>query len=110
MSTEKELPLVGKTFKYSDSKGHTANITFKKDNTVNGFAGVNNFFGEFRTSSDMIIFSNMGATKKAGSPDAMKFEDKFLSVLSHTNRFYEIGKTLTLFNGDMPILTLKLSE
>lgn len=107
---EKELPLVGKTYRYSDLKGHTAKITFNKDNTVNGFSGVNRFFGEFRTSGDMIAFARMGATKMAGPPDAMKFEDRFLKILSQTNRFYEIGRNLTLFNADMPVLTLKIVE
>ena len=107
---EMAVPLVGKTYKFSDSKGHYAVITFNKDNTLNGFSGVNRFFGKFRTSSDMIVFSQMGSTKMAGHPEAMKFEDKFTGILSKTNRFYEIGRNLTLFNGDMPLATLKLSE
>lgn len=110
VAPETELPLVGKTYRFSDSKGHYATITFNKDNTVNGFSGVNRFFGEFRTASDMISFGKMGSTRMAGHPEAMKFEDKFIGILSKTNRFYEIGRNLTLFNGDMPLATLKLTE
>ena len=110
VSPAEELPLLGKTYKFSDSKGHVATVTFNRDNTMNGFSGVNRFFGEFRTASDMIAFANMGSTKMAGHPEAMKFEDKFIKILSKTNRFYEIGRNLTLFNGDMPLATLKLTE
>jgi heat shock protein HslJ len=110
VSQEPELPLAGKTYKFKNAKGLSATITFNKDKTINGFSGVNRFFGEFRAAGDRIIFARMGSTKMAGSPEAMKFEDKFIKALSKADRFCEIGRTLTLFSGDMPILTLKTAE
>lgn len=110
IADNKELPLVGKTYKISDSKGNSARITFNANKTINGFSGVNRFFGEFRTAGDNIIFDRMGMTKMAGAPEAMSFEDKFIKALTQTDRFYEIGHTLTFFSGDMPVLTLKLAE
>ncbi len=110
-STDKEnLPLVGKTYKLVSSKGYSATITFNKDKTFNGFSGVNRFFGEFRTAGDNIVFDRMGSTKMAGPPEAMKFEDKFIRALGRATRFYEIGRNLTFFNGDMPLITLKIAE
>ena len=108
ISPDERLPLVGRTYKFSDSKGYYGTISFNKDNTVNGFSGVNRFFGKYKVAGDNIIFSQMGSTKMAGHPEAMKFEDKFISVFSRTGRFYEIGRTLTLFDGEMPLMTLKL--
>ena len=105
-----DLPLVGKTYKLLSAKGYYATITFNKDKTVNGFSGVNRFFGEFRIAGDNIVFDRMGSTKMAGHPEAMKFEDRFINALSRANRFYEIGRNLTFFNGDIPLITLKIAE
>ena len=110
ISPEEELPLVGKTYKVHDRNGHYATISFNKDNTVNGFSGVNRIFGNYRAVGDVILFSQLGSTKMAGHPEAMKFEDKFISVLARTGRFCEIGSSLTFFDGEMPLMTLKMIE
>ncbi len=107
---EEVHPLHGKTFQLADAKGHKAMMTFNADGNVNGNSGVNRFFGQYKTAGDQIIFYQMGSTKMAGAPDAMKFEDNFMGKLGKVNRFFIVGRNLTFFAGDIPVLTMKLAE
>lgn len=99
-----------RNFELRDMFGHKATVTFKDDGTFNGFAGVNRFFGNYKLSGDRINFNGMGATKMAGPPAAMKFEDKFLKAFVQADRCTFIGNAFTLYKGEIPLLTLKAIE
>lgn len=99
-----------RNFELRDMFGHRATVTFKDDGTLNGFAGVNRFFGKYKLDGDKITFAQMGATKMAGPPAAMRFEDKFLQAFAKADRCTFIGNAFTLYKGELPLITLKLVE
>lgn len=99
-----------RNFEIKDMFGNRASISFKPDGTVNGFAGVNRFFGKYKINGNNIRFEQMGATKMAGSPAAMRFEDKFLQALAKADRCTLIGNTFTLYEGEKPLITLSVVE
>lgn len=64
-----------------------SDITFEKqsDNSysVNGYSGVNSYFGDVTISGTKIKpGTNFGSTKMAGDPASMTFEDNFLKCLT----------------------------
>ena len=66
---------------------------------VNGFAGVNRFFGAYRLSGDAIQLGPLGMTMMAGPESAMQLERDFTAALNSADRWeIEAGK-LTLFQG-----------
>lgn len=56
--------------------------------SVNGNSGVNTFFGDVIIKDGKVTVSDkMASTKMAGSPEAMEFEDLFLSCLTGADDF-----------------------
>lgn len=64
-----------------------SDITFEKQSdtlySVNGYSGVNSYFGDVTvTGSKIKPGTNFGSTKMAGDPASMTFEDNFLKCLT----------------------------
>lgn len=57
------------------------------DTQATGTAVVNNFFSLVKIDENKLSVSNIGATRKAGSPDMMKLEQHFFASLIKTDRF-----------------------
>jgi heat shock protein HslJ len=66
------------------------------DSSVKGFAGCNNFFGQFETIDDALTFSAMGSTMMA-CPEGMDTEQGFFTTLGATTRYRINGLILELY-------------
>jgi len=73
------------------------------ESKVQGFAGCNNFFGQFETADDSLTFSAMGATMMA-CPEGMDTEQGFLAALGATARYEISGLFLQLYDSDNQLL------
>jgi heat shock protein HslJ len=67
---------------------------------VSGNASVNNYTAPWLAYGGRIIISDGIATKKAGAPDMMEQEDKFLKFLPGVVRFVLHKGGLMLINRD----------
>jgi copper homeostasis protein (lipoprotein) len=74
-----------------------------EDSRAHGFAGCNNFFGQFETADDSLAFSAMGATMMA-CPEGMDTEQGFLAALGATARYEISGLFLELYDADNKLL------
>ncbi len=79
-------------------------VQFKMDNTVNGFSGCNNFFGNYQMEGKAITIGPLASTRKM-CRDKMAAERTFLNALQSVNTFEFDGKVLTLLNGSGTVLT-----
>lgn len=71
-------------------------VTLKfTDNSVNGFAGCNNYNGTYQQQKNRLTISNIASTKKACAPPQMQIEQEFLAALSNVQQ-YEVAK-----NGEL---------
>ena len=63
--------------------------------TVNGFSGINRFMGGTKIVGTTITPGNLATTRMAGSPEASKIEDLFLSIINHGGNYsiFEESKT-----------------
>jgi heat shock protein HslJ len=80
-------------------------LTFESDDRVAGFAGVNRFFGAvaFKNAANSSVhfdISGIGATRMAGTPELMRFESVFLSMLDATDSY-------TISDGGELMLSVK---
>lgn len=66
--------------------GSPITISFT-DTQATGTAGVNNFFSLVKIEDDKLTVSNVGATRKAGSPDMMNLEQHFFATLIQADHF-----------------------
>ena len=76
------------------------------DSAVQGFAGCNNFFGQYSGTGDILTFSGLGSTMMA-CPEGMDTEVAFLQVLGKTNRAVIDGKYLQLYVEDRLLARLE---
>jgi copper homeostasis protein (lipoprotein) len=77
-----------------------------EESRVRGFAGCNNFFGQFETEGNALSFSAIGATMMACS-DGMDTEQAFQSVLGATTWYQISGLFLELYTGDQLLARLE---
>lgn len=88
----------GKTYSmvapYKDSQ-----ITIIIDSgKINGFAGVNRYFGTIEVIGNTIKISNIGRTKMAGQDKLMKIEEDYIKSLEASNKINLKGKELRIGN------------
>ena len=76
------------------------------DSGVKGFAGCNNFFGQFETVDDALSFSAMGSTMMA-CPDGMEIEQDFFAALGAATRYRISGSFLELYADDQLLARLE---
>jgi len=78
-------------------------ITLLPSNRVAGFAGVNRYFGSYKTAENNRIewtAPGMGSTMMAGAPDRMSLETQFLKALSSTTVMTVDGPLLRFESAD----------
>ena len=108
--------LIGTYWKLSKLKGEMVNtpegmkeahmILAGAESRVHGNAGCNNFFGQFKTSENTLVFSAMGSTMMA-CPQAMDTERSFLAALGATTRYKISGLFLKLYAEDQLLAQLE---
>ncbi len=105
--TEKQITLNNK-WKVISMKGINdlkINPTIKFDNVekkISGFAGCNNFFGNYDPESGKLDFSKMGMTRKM-CPD-MSVENTFINLLRDTSYYKIEDKKLSFYNANDEVL------
>lgn len=75
---------------------------FFNENGINGNAGINNYFGNYKITGNIIEIAGIGATKMAGSQNLMKIETEYLSLLEKVKKMKMIDErslVLTTENG-----------
>jgi len=70
------------------------------DNRITGFTGVNRFFGGYAKEGDQLFGKNIGMTLRAGPPERMELERKYVSALQVVTKYQLGDKRLTLDDGD----------
>lgn len=70
----------------------------KQDNSIKGFSGCNNFFGNSSISNNTLQFSQIGSTLMM-CPN-MELEKKIFQTLEKTNRYKIYGEYLYLYTKD----------
>jgi heat shock protein HslJ/membrane-bound inhibitor of C-type lysozyme len=78
--------------------GSNVTVTFHADGKVSGIASVNNYTAPWMAYGNKIIISDGISTKKAGLPDMMDQEDRFLEFLRGVDRFIVQKDCLRLIN------------
>ncbi len=95
--------LNGKTVTAPEGMKEVNMILASEESKVRGFAGCNNFFGQFESADGSLAFSAMGATMMA-CPEGMDTEQGFLAALGATARYEISGLFLELFDADDQLL------
>jgi putative lipoprotein len=80
--------------------GSDVTVTFNADGKVSGNASVNNYTAPWLAYGDKIIIAGGVSTRKAGTPDMMEQEDRFLKFLPGVVRFVLHRGGLRLINKD----------
>jgi len=75
-------------------------IKFSADNTVSGFAGCNNFSGEYTLSGEEMKFGPMVTTRKACGAALGEQEYSFLTLLNAVDRARLVEGELHLLSID----------
>ena len=108
--------LIGTYWKLVELNGETVNtpegmkeahmILAGAESRAHGNAGCNNFFGQFKTSENTLVFSAMGSTMMA-CPQAMDTEHGFLAALGATTRYEISGLFLKLYAEEQLLARLE---
>lgn len=80
-------------------------LTFAADGRAVGHAGVNRYFATYeRGDTGRLSFAAIGSTRMAGSPDAMRQEQRYLDTLGRIDRYALRDGRLTLYVGEDEVL------
>lgn len=92
--------LEGKNITFTRNQKREIYITLKQnENKVTGFAGCNNFFGEYSLEEgDGIKFKKIATTRKF-CPDIVVNESKFLKTLELADNYTIKNNLLTLYDS-----------
>lgn len=71
----------------------------KQDNSIKGFSGCNNFFGNSVVSMDTLQFSKIGSTLMMC--DYIKLETELFQIFEKTNRYKIYGEYLYLYTDQV---------
>lgn len=96
-----DVKWVVKELNGQDVSGDNLHFTFHEDGKVTGYAGCNNFFGQYTAATGGIQFEQFGATKMACAESAMDLELELFEVFNNTSfvRFDNSG-ALVIQAGD----------
>lgn len=92
------VELNGVTLPDADDNSRPTLIFNTAQNRIGGYSGCNNFFGNYQLKGKTIIFSEIGATKRACIGVGDKLERAMLSVLRNANAVKIDGDILQLLN------------
>jgi heat shock protein HslJ len=67
---------------------------------IDGYTGVNRFFGKFAEVGEKLFGDGIGMTRRAGSPEAMKLETDYLKALQSVTKHRVEEEHLILENDD----------
>ncbi len=73
-------------------------LLIKHDNSIKGFSGCNNFFGNSSTSNDTLKFNQIGSTLMIC--ENMEIEKVYFQALEKTNRYKIYGEYLYLYRKE----------
>jgi len=90
----------GKEAVVSPIAGTDLTALFEKANQLTGFAGVNNYSGEYKVDGAKITVGPLASTKMAGDPALMEQETLFLAALGSAATYSLQGDKLELRNGE----------
>ena len=101
------INMAGKNMKLQMKNEEQITLSFT-ENEINGNAGINNYFGTYKISSDNISISAIGATEMAGSDNLMRIEREYLALLENVKKIKLINqKTLVLTTDKGKTLTFE---
>ena len=81
-------------------------VQFKAKGEMSGFAGCNNFFGQYEQNGERLIVGPLASTKKACfGQDLMQKEQAFLEALQNAHHIEATYKSLVLKNADGDVIT-----
>ena len=101
------INMAGKNMKLQMKNEEQITLSFT-ENEINGNAGINNYFGSYKISSDNISISGIGATEMAGSDNLMRIEREYLALLENVKKIKLINqKTLVLTTDKGKTLTFE---
>ena len=81
-------------------------VQFKTKGEMSGFAGCNNFFGQYEQNGERLIVGPLAATRKAClDRPIMDKERAFMNALQDTHHIEATYKTLVLKNADGDVIT-----
>lgn len=82
-------------------------VRFEADGRAGGGTGVNRWFGTWTTlgEGDLEV-SSLGTTRRAGPPELMQLEQRFLEALGQVERSRLDGGRLLLLKGGQTLLEL----
>ncbi len=72
-------------------------LLIQNDNSIKGFSGCNNFFGNSSIKNDSLQFSKIGSTMMMC--EKIDIEREFIKTLEKTNRYKIYGEYLYLYDG-----------
>jgi putative lipoprotein len=75
-------------------------LQMRNENQMRGFAGCNNFQGQFEQTESELTFSRVAATMMACEGRSMELENQMHQVINATTSFKIVGDSLTLYNQD----------
>lgn len=75
-----------------------------KDGRVTGRGGVNGYFGDYKATSESLVFTGVGSTEMAGPPELMAIESAFFSALGKTKGYKLVGGSLELLDDAGKVL------
>ena len=101
------INMAGKNMKLQMKNEEQITLSFT-ENEINGNAGINNYFGTYKISSDNISISGIGATEMAGPDNLMRIEGEYLALLENVKKIKLINqKTLVLTTDKGKTLTFE---
>ena len=101
------INMAGKNMKLQMKNEEQITLSFT-ENEINGNAGINNYFGTYKISSDIIRISGIGATEMAGPDNLMRIEGEYLALLENVKKIKLINqKTLVLTTDKGKTLTFE---
>ena len=101
------INMAGKDMKLQMKNEEQITLSFT-ENEINGNAGINNYFGTYKISSDNISISGIGATEMAGPDNLMRIEGEYLALLENVKKIKLINqKTLVLTTDKGKTLTFE---
>ena len=83
--------------------GAPLTLTFGDDGRVTGFGGVNRFSGPYTSAQGTLRIGPLVATKMAGEPASMAFEQRLFEALAKVDGFSLQSGLLRLKHGDQVV-------
>jgi len=74
------------------------------------FGGVNEISGSYALVHDAVVMGELVSTRKAGPPDLMALEDRFIKALSGVNGFTVAGERLTLLTDGQEVAEFRHAD